>query len=466
MNKVLLNLLKGNTLLFVVMFVNSILLARFYTTEEISIIRTLTLYGGFITVLATFQIHVSVLKFVSRIPEDYFRIVGSIKFVTILSFVLTVLYYVVVIIGFRESINFGYYLMYGLSLIPIVFFSMLQNFYIITDQSKKFSGQILVFGLIFVSLTFIIGYFNLSLNYYFGGLFITYSIMLIPWKRHILKSKINDISISEIQDQIKYSTPLTLSNLLYLCISRFDKIWMTITYSANIVGSYFVVAFENPLNGIVIGSSMNEVTYTMSNLLNERKYDELWEKWQDSIFQITSILFLPSVLLFVNAGLFVELVFGEKYIENILVFKLYCLAPLVRTASYQSLLRVFGHTKFHLVNTLIGFIITLIFGAIIMGFFNYRFFALAYLIGFISYNMGVILYICAKEKRSFAEVYGLTVIVKQVTIVLFVFAVYQLLDLESMNFLLKNLIVVVTYLIIFLMIFKEKVKKILYENPS
>ena len=47
MNKVLFNLLKGNTLLFLVTFVNSILLARVYPTDQIAIIKSLTLYGSF-----------------------------------------------------------------------------------------------------------------------------------------------------------------------------------------------------------------------------------------------------------------------------------------------------------------------------------------------------------------------------------------------------------------------------------
>lgn len=467
MNRVLFNLLKGNTLLFLIMFVNSIILARLYPTEEIALIRTLSLYGSFIVVLGTFQIHVSILKYVTKISQDYFRIVSSIKFVFLVSLLFTTLYYIVVISIFSFSSNLVYYLLYGVILVPLVFFNMLQSFYIVTDQSKKYTSQIFLFGLMFIPLTFVVGYYNLDLKYYFIGLLFVYLVMLYPWKKDIITLCLQEIKnneISKIRDQIKYSAPLTFSNLLYLCMSRFDKLWMTLTYSANIVGSYFVVSFENPMNGIVISSTMNEITHSMSKLLGDNNTVKLWEKWKYSIFQITSLLFLPSLLLFFNANLFVSYFFGEKYLDNVFIFKLYCLTPLVRTASYQSLLRVFGYTKFHLVNAIISLVITLITGVLIMFLLEYYYFPLAYLMGYLSYNLGVAIYVCVKEKISFYDVFGVSIIVKQITIVLLVYVLFLFLDLENKNFIISNFTLVTIYIFIYTLFFYKKIKTFFNEN--
>ena len=415
----------------------------------------------FFVVLGTLQIHVSVLKFVTKLSNDYFRIVCSVKFVGILSLFVTLLYYIIIFLIFRSSPSFIYYLLYGLVLTPLIFFSMLQSFYIVTGQSNKYTFQIFLLGIMLIPLTFCTGYFKIDLKYYFIGLLTVYLIMLYPWKKHILTSNLKDIKecdISRIKDQIDYSTPLTFSNLLYLGMSRFDKLWMTFTYSANIVGTYFVVAFENPLNGIVISSTMNEITHSMSKLLDNNDVKKLWEKWQYSIFQITSILFLPSLLLFFNAELFVKNVFGERYIENVFIFKLYCFTPLVRTASYQSLLRVFGHTKFHLVNTVISLIVTLIVGILIMFLLSYHYYPLAYLMGYFSYNLGVVIYLCVKEKSSFYNVFGVSIIIKQVVIVLLVSVLFKYLNLEEKNVFISNFILIVAYIFIYLLLFYKKIK--------
>lgn len=466
MNKVLFNLLKGNTLLFILMFINSIVLARLYTTNEIGIIRTLNLYGSIIIVVGTFQLHVSILRYVTRIPQDYFRIVCSIKFVGLISIIVTVLYYLVVLIFLLDSLNLEYYLLYGLILIPLVFFNMLQNFYIVTNQSKKIAKQMLLFGFLFVLLTVLVGYFNCDIRYYFFGLFIIYLIMLLPWKNHILlqnHGSFGDFEIQRIIDQVRYSIPLTFSNLIYFLMSKFDSFWMTLNYSASIVGAYLVVAFENPLNGIVISSSMNEITHSMSKLFDENKIKELWRKWQDSIFTITSLLFLPSLLLFSNASFFIEFVFGSKYLDNVYVFKLYCLVPIFRTASYQSLLRVFNHTKFHLINTILSFIVTAITAVLISMYLDFLYFPIAYMMGYFSYNIGVVIYICKKENVPFVRVYGISIILKQLFVATVVYSLFLILNIERFGFVISNLILVALYILFYSIMFFKKIKKIFHE---
>ena len=189
MNKVLFNLLKGNTLLFGVMFINSIILANYFLPEEIGIIRSLNLYSSIIIVIGTFQIHSSILKYVVKIPEDYFRIFCSIKFVSILSLIISIIYFIIILIFFYNSENLLAFILNGLVLIPLIFFNMLQNFYIVLNESKKITIQILLFGLIIVPLTFCIGYFDININYYFLGLFISYLILLYPWINIIKTSK-------------------------------------------------------------------------------------------------------------------------------------------------------------------------------------------------------------------------------------------------------------------------------------
>ena len=444
------------------MFINSIILARFYDANEIGVIKTLNLYGSIIVVIGTFQIHVSVLKFVTNIPQDYFRIITSIKFVSVVSAITVVLYYIIILIFFRESYDIVCYLIYGLVLIPLVFFNMLQNFYIVTNQSSKIFKQMTLFGLLTMFLTFIIGYFDFNLSYYFTGLLLIYLVMFLPWSKHIiLKSNQSFIysEIKQISDQIRYSIPLTISNLLYFLMSKFDSFWMTLSYSTSIVGQYFVVAFENPLNGIVISSSMKDITHSMSKYHKENNLKALWDVWQSSIFIITSLLFLPSLLLFINASSFITFVFGSQYLDNIIVFKLYCLVPIFRTGSYQSLLRVFGYTKFHLLNTLISFSFTVITCFIISRHLSYIYFPLAYLAGYLVYNVGVVSYISKKEGVSFFKIYGLTIVIKQIFIVSLTYFFLHFLQINNFNFFISNLFVVLIYITIYLIFFHNEIRQ-------
>ena len=135
--------------------------------------------------------------------------------------------------------------------------------------------------------------------------------------------------------------------------------------------------------------------------------------------------------------------------------------PLVRTASYQSLLRVFGYTKFHLINTIISFALTVLVVILISIYFEYYYYPIAFLLGYFFYNLGVVIYISWKDNISVVKLYGVNIILKQVFILFISCLFYYYFEFNKSSFLISNLTICFFYLLTFLLFFSKKLKKII-----
>lgn len=148
-----------------------------------------------------------------------------------------------------------------------------------------------------------------------------------------------------VRAQFTYAAPIGLSNILSTISRQLGGTVVSLFYPVSQFAVYSVGAFEIPLVR-VLSSSMNSVLLPrFVGLYKEARVEEMVRIWHKSIVKLAVLIMPIFVYLFLIAPQFVVLLYTEKYVGSVTLFRIYlCLYP-VRVAQYSMLLYVTGDTK-------------------------------------------------------------------------------------------------------------------------
>lgn len=160
-----------------------------------------------------------------------------------------------------------------------------------------------------------------------------YRKVKLVWRRNLVRA------------QFTYSAPIGLSYILSSISRQLGGALVSLFYPVSQFAVYSVGAFEIPLVRR-LSSSVNSVLMPrLVGLHKAGRVEEMLRIWHKSIIKLGLIIMPIFVYLFLTASELVVLLYTEKYLESVLLVRIYlCLYP-IRVAQYSMLLNVTADTR-------------------------------------------------------------------------------------------------------------------------
>jgi len=421
--RVVLYLAAGNISNLAVSMVSSIILARFVDLQMLGSFKLVMLYGVTLSALLSFQIHTSLLYFVAverhRIKDWVGHSIGlfvCLGFITsCLSLLLTPLFVRIAGNGDQMHVLFVAYA-------PATGMRVLAGLFpilcVVCDRTSLIIKNSLILGLgSVIGNCVAVLLWPTALGFLLcDTVALLVSLLIGGWKELIsgLGLDIRDFvpKMNLLTVQLKYSLKLGIANGIKLLGDRADRLIATLLLSTTGYGVYTIVAFENPLAGVVLIAFMNALIPTLSLAYKKENMKVFWYEWKRSVF-LGSLAMLPLTWFsLVYAEEIIGLLFGQKFLLGANVFRLYSLVVLFRCGTYQSLLRSINVTKYHPYLALASLVVS-----VVVGWMGYHWcgmvgVAAGYVVSNAFYNIAVIVILSIKYDFSVKDTSGVVQVLK------------------------------------------------------
>ncbi len=221
---------------------------------------------------------------------------------------------------------------------------------------------------------FLVELFDLSFSYYMIMFIVLESLFAIVVYFIVYstagKLRLN-FDLKDTRNILKFSLPLGLASVVGRLSVELDKLVIGRFFSTEDIAIYTNAAREMPVT--IIASALTAVLMPrLVRLLRDKEYDDAVNIWGNSIEISFIIICFVSFGLIVFAPEVISLLYSEKYLPGVAVFRVYSLVLLLRVTYFGMILNSIGKTKFIfyssilslLINVILNYIFYLIFGFI------------------------------------------------------------------------------------------------------
>ena len=169
------------------------------------------------------------------------------------------------------------------------------------------------------------------------------------WDRHLLWS------------QLAYSLPIGLSSVVGTFSTQLNRLVISTSFSPHVFAVFNNGAFEIPFVGLLTGSLMTVlIPEFVVRLKNNETMEAVWRLWNNASLKTALILYPLIVYSFIFSEEIIILLFSNKYLESVPIFRIFLIATFVRVTQYSSLIQALGKTKLMLLTSIIGLISNLV----------------------------------------------------------------------------------------------------------
>lgn len=148
-----------------------------------------------------------------------------------------------------------------------------------------------------------------------------------------------------IREQLRYAVPLGLSGIVGALTLLLDRLVIALWYDTADYAVYFNGANELPVVGIIAGSVLAVITPEFVRLYSQHRHGEILRLWKSSTRKV-AILILPlTAFLMVFAQDTVQLLYSERYLASVPIFRIYLLLLPLRITAYGALLMAAGRSR-------------------------------------------------------------------------------------------------------------------------
>lgn len=203
-----------------------------------------------------------------------------------------------------------------------------------------------------------------------GGTFITYMLLYLTveiiftlwtyWQVTRLASRIKPkLDTDLIKTIFTFSIPIGLASVVGTINIELDKLVITTFLSTEDLAIYTNASKELPVG--VISTSLTAVLLPqMVRLLRDDKKKEAVELWKSAITISFSIICFIAVGCFVFAPEVITVLYSEKYLPGVSVFRVYCLVLLLKCTYFGMVLNALGKTQFILYSSICSLLLNIV----------------------------------------------------------------------------------------------------------
>ena len=340
--------------------VSAMLLSRFRSLEEYGTYSQILIVVNLVTAMFSLGLPSSINYFLARADRKeerqqflsvYFTVNTLIGI--IMGCILVALCPVIGEYFNNKSINMFWYVLAVLPWTKVLRDS-LSHIMIVYEKVPQLSVFNILSSIIIVSCILIIRWFNLSFSdymklYVISESLITISIYVIVWR---VENPLYLLIDKRIFDKIiAYSLPIGLSSFVGTLMIEADKLIIGSLLNTEKLAVYTNAAKELPLT--MVSSSFTAVLIPqMVKKLKENKAQEAIDLWGITIELSYIIIVFCVTALVVFAPQIMVILYSEKYLPGINVFRVYSVILIIRVTSFGIILNATGNTKYILLNSI------------------------------------------------------------------------------------------------------------------
>jgi len=406
------HLVFGSGASFLVSFVSLILVARIFSFDFISDIKAVALYGGLFAGILSLQVHSAFLYFYKpEVVKSKEIKIFAFFWIFLLSLSAGILFYFFFPIFYSSaSLSPTGVFFFSISIVYNMLFIVTPTIFTATNNSTKAPFFMFMYSIGALLSLAIVFFLELNINAYsviYVGI-ITMVFYRSIWREFFIFTVLNLGKSPNYKPSyfISYAKNLTFANFFESIGDKLDKIFASIFFSQSAFAKYSVLCFENPIVNILLNSFGIVLVKTFPNGVSKSKNDfEVY--WDETIRSITFLNFPIAFFMFFNADWFIELFFGQRYIDGSVILQIYALVSIVRHAPFQALLRMEGLSHLNVVLSMafVAISITILSVTIV---FDYPLIVLplSYMGGWIVFNFLAIYFFCRATLFGFADIFS------------------------------------------------------------
>ena len=386
-------LIAGSAISTIIGFVSLFAMARLFSLEFISDAKSVTLIGGWVSLVLTFQVHSTFLYFFGKNPDkdQSFR-VATIAITFVMAIVAAVVFYSIFDLLYEPteisnlgmiafSTQVGTNLLFNVS--PAIFAALGDGI-----KLPRFMASYAFAPLLTLCVSYI---FSFDINQYALLLMILSlaSVFASKWFGYILHALRKGLVFAlkgYSRHHIRHSLKISLSIFFESIAEKADKFLVAKLYEPIVFAKYSVLNFENPLVGFLLNSHGLAIVreFQRGASTEEERFSTYWA---DLVGKVSLFTFPSSLFLAYHGTWFISLMFGEKFLDYTAILQVYLLTTIIRYAPFQALLRMEGIISKNIV-------CAILFAASILATIAYiyinqidsTFLAVGYFVGWFSFN--------------------------------------------------------------------------------
>lgn len=187
--------------------------------------------------------------------------------------------------------------------------------------------------------------------------FLVTEIVFSLWVYKISANTVHGLSIlferSRVKEILSFSIPIGLSSVVGTVSIELDKMMIGYLYNTKELAIYTNASKEMPVT--IVATSITAVLLPqLVRLLQKKENEKALELWKMATnLSYICIAFLAAAL-FVFAPDVITILYSEKYLPGVGVFRVYSLVLLLRVTYFGIILNALGRTKFIFISSLIS----------------------------------------------------------------------------------------------------------------
>ncbi|AIQ54433.1 oligosaccharide flippase family protein [Paenibacillus sp. FSL R7-0331] len=265
--------------------------------------------------------------------------------------------------------------------------SSISNFLIIYNKTNKlliyqFFHSILLMATILVAMLYDLGfqlYMSLYLLVEVAFLAIIYIIVFKTSEKIYIR-----MNLKLIKEILVFSIPIGLATAVGTISIQIDKMIVGRVYSVEQLAVFSISSKELPIT-FIAGSITAVLLPHIVKKIEQKKMNEAVGIWKEASILSYIIICFFVAFIFVFSSEIITLLYSEKYLEGISIFRIFTLVLLIRFTYFAMILNATGYTKFIFYSSLLSLVINLLMNLVLYRIFGFIGPALATL-----FSMGII----------------------------------------------------------------------------
>tara|TARA_Y100001958_G_C21246013_1_gene576140 strand:+ start:1352 stop:2761 length:1410 start_codon:yes stop_codon:yes gene_type:complete len=326
-------LIFGRSLGYLLKVLIPLILVRLFTQYDYGLYQKIIAIIILITTYFSFGIEQSILYFYNKKNKNFLINNYLLTFIVAL-IVSSVSFFSFLLLENYLDVFFNKIIFFKICL--IVFFTIvnlpLDQFFIVKNNKKALLIFSLLNGLmrVFILILFIVLFEN-RIETLINFLITFESLKFILFTFYFYNNEKSNISIklvfNEFLDILKYIIPLHLSNFFGMIGRSLDKNILLFMVSPSQFALYSIAMFRIPYIDIVKGSIGHVLIDKLSSVKTSmNKKNNLWNL---ASIKLASIVYPSIIIFFINADIIINILFTEKYIESVNLFRILILSFLL-----------------------------------------------------------------------------------------------------------------------------------------
>lgn len=261
----------------------------------------------------------------------------------------------------------------------------------------------------------------------------------------------------------KFSIPLGIATMVGTLNAELGKLVIGGLMDTESVAIYTNASKEMPVT--IIATSVTAVLMPqMVRFLKEKENEKAVKLWGDATYLSFTIICFLAFALFVFAPEVMTILYSEKYLAGVGVFRIYSLVLLLRCTYFGMILNCTGHTKFIFYSSLASMCINLGLNYLFFYMFGFEGPAISALVAQIIINIVQLIWTCKVIKVKFSQIFpwknlGIALCINIVLAVIF-FALKKLIPIEAyVGEIVESIGFGVIWSVLFVLVFFKRLKQ-------